>query len=134
MDLGKIALFDTMKGRFAWLGQRQKVLAANIANADTPRFRPSDIEPFAFQELMRRQAGRLDMETTRAAHLGGRPAQVGTFAEKVDRHPFETTPNGNAVVLEEQMAKVNETSVAHKLTTELYRKHLGMIRLALGRH
>jgi hypothetical protein len=31
------------------------------------------------------------------------------------------------------MAKVNETSVAHKLTAQLYRKHLGMIRTALGR-
>ena len=35
MDLSKTALFEMMKGRFAWLGERQQVLARNIANADT---------------------------------------------------------------------------------------------------
>jgi hypothetical protein len=34
------------------------------------------------------------------------------------------------VDLEEQMAKVNETAVAHKLTTQLYRKYLGLMRMA----
>jgi hypothetical protein len=31
------------------------------------------------------------------------------------------------------MAKINETAINHKLTNDLYRKHLGMIKLALGK-
>ncbi len=133
MDLSKIALFETMKGRFAWLSQRQQVLARNIANADTPGYRPRDLKSFGFGEMVRSQAGRLDMETTSPVHLGGQRQPSREFAERENRRTFETAPAGNAVILEEQMAKVNETSIAHKLTTQLYRKHLGMIRMALGR-
>jgi flagellar basal-body rod protein FlgB len=133
MDLGKTALFEMMKGRFAWLSQRQQVLARNIANADTPGYRPRDLEPFGFGDMVRSQAGHLDMEMTSPVHLGGQRRPEHAFSERQNRRPFETAPAGNAVILEEQMAKVNETSVAHKLTTELYRKHLGMIRMALGR-
>ena len=45
---------------------------------------------------------------------------------------METSPNGNSVVLEEQMAKMGETGISHRLTTELYKKHLNMIRMAVG--
>jgi flagellar basal-body rod protein FlgB len=133
MDLNKTALFEMMKGRIDWLSQRQQVLARNIANADTPGYRPRDLKSFGFAEMVQSQAGHIDMERTSPAHLGGQHPSVRRFAEREERHPFETAPSGNAVVLEEQMAKVNETSVAHKLTTQLYRKHLGMIRTALGR-
>lgn len=133
MDLNKTALFETMKGRLGWLSQRQQVLARNIANADTPGYRPRDLESFGFGEMVRSRAGHLDMETTRAAHLGGQRRSGNEFTKRVQRRPYETAPTGNAVILEEQMAKVNETSVAHKLTTQLYRKHLAMIRTALGR-
>ena len=53
------------------------------------------------------------------------PRTSGSFAERVDRDPYETAPAGNAVVLEEQMAKLNHTAVSHRLASELYRKHLG---------
>lgn len=132
MDLGKTALFDMMKGRFAWLSQRQQVLARNIANADTPGYRPRDLESFGFDEMVRSQAGHLNMEMTSPVHLGGQRRPGQAFSEKEDRRPFETAPSGNAVILEEQMAKISETSVTHRLTTELYRKHLGMIRTAIG--
>jgi hypothetical protein len=36
------------------------------------------------------------------------------------------------VVLEEQMAKASQTALDHQLTSNLYRKYLGMVRLALG--
>ncbi len=47
-------------------------------------------------------------------------------AQRVD----EVAPAGNAVDLEEQMAKVNETAIAHNLTTQLYRKYLNLVRIA----
>ena len=41
---GPIALAET---RLRWLDARQRVLAQNVANADTPGYRPSDMRPFA---------------------------------------------------------------------------------------
>lgn len=138
MDLGKITLFAATRKRLAWLNQRQEVLARNIANADTPRFRPSDVEPFRFRAATEAPdgaagSGRLKMATTAGGHLGGRGAAgAGAADVRQERRPFETAPAGNAVVLEEQMAKANETAMTHKLVSELYRKHLGMFRMALG--
>jgi flagellar basal-body rod protein FlgB len=45
---------------------------------------------------------------------------------------METSPNGNSVVLEEQMAKLSETEISHRLTTNLYKKHLNMLKMAIG--
>lgn len=133
MDLTNTALFVDLKQRLAWLGQRQEVLAENIANADTPGFRPRDLEPFRFQDLVRGEApNSVSLERTQPAHLGGTGRSARGFAETMARDPYETSPAGNAVVLEEQMAKVSETQSAHRLMTELYRKHLGLIRLAVG--
>ncbi len=133
MDLGKIALFDMMKKRFAWLAQRQEVLAHNIANADTPGFNPSDIEPFKFERLVKSTATKVNMTMSDADHLGGQRQRIAAFDAKETRRPYETSPSGNAVVIEEQMMKIGATATSHKLTTELYKKHLGMIRTALGR-
>jgi len=133
MDFDSIPLFGVVKKRFAWLTQRQEVLSQNVANADTPSYRPRDLKKFEFRELVRRENMQLNMDTTRGDHLGGRRKRIRDFAEAKERKPFETAPAGNAVVLEEQMAKVNETAIGHKLTAELYRKHISMIRMALGR-
>ena len=131
MDFESIPLFGVVKKRLAWLGQRQEVLAQNVANADTPAYRARDLKKFKFDELVRREAAQVNMDTTRADHLGGRRKRIRDFAEHQERKPFETAPAGNAVILEEQMAKINESVVGHKLTTQLYRKHLGMIKAAV---
>ncbi len=132
MDLQSIPLMAATKKRLSWLAQRQEVLAQNVANADTPGYRPKDLKEFGFRELVRREATQVNMSTTGPDHLGGRRRRIRDFATETERRPFETAPAGNAVVLEEQMAKVNETQLAHKLTTELYRKHLGLFRAAVG--
>ena len=133
MDLGKIGLFALAKKRLAWLTQRQEVLAHNVANSDTPNFKVKDLEPFQFERLVRRETMQLNMTVTQDGHDGGRRKRIRDYSEQTERRPFETSPAGNAVVLEEQMGKINETSVSHKLTTQLYAKQLNMIKTAIGK-
>jgi len=131
-DLGSITLFQAVRKRLNWLGQRQEVLAQNIANADTPKYRASDLKPYNFEELLRREGSQLNMAATGANHLAGRQKRIRDYASEQGKQ-FETAPGGNNVVLEEQMAKIGETGTNYKMTTKLYRKHLGMIKIALGR-
>ncbi len=133
MALDDLTLFNAVKKKLAWLTQRQDVLAQNIANADTPDYRASDMRPFEFREILRRETMQINMQTTGEGHLGGRRRRIRDFAEEINRQPYETAPDGNSVVLEEQVQKVNETSMAHKFSTEIYRKQLAMLRMALGR-
>jgi flagellar basal-body rod protein FlgB len=122
---GDTALFDRMKARLNWLDRRQAVLAETVANADTPGYRPQDLAPFRFRDLV---PGR-QIVTTDPAHLTSGSQSAATSKNAV-RHTYEVAPAGNAVILEEQMAKISETAIAHNLTTQLYRKYLGLMRTA----
>ena len=133
MELDKLSLFSVVKKRLAWLGHRQEVLAQNIANSDTPRYQARDLKAFKFKDLVRNQGPNIRMAVTEGSHLTGSPKRVVDFKVETERLPMETSPNGNSVVLEEQMAKISETGISYRLTTELYKKHLNILRMAIGR-
>ena len=122
MDLNKISFFAMAKKRLSWLTQRQEVLAHNVANSDTPKYKARDLKAFKFEQLVRRESMQLNMDVTHDGHAEGRRKRIRDFAEATERRPFETSPSGNAIVLEEQMAKIHETNTSHKLTTKLYAK------------
>jgi flagellar basal-body rod protein FlgB len=131
MDLSKIPLMEAIAKRMTWLGERQAVLAQNVANADTPGYTASDLKPLSFAELVGRAAGRLPMAMTAPGHV--QPASaVGPFALEPQKGG-EHAPNGNGVQLEEQMMKVSDTVTDYALTTSLYRQQIGLLKLVLGR-
>jgi flagellar basal-body rod protein FlgB len=148
MDFSKLPLFSAMTRRMSWLGQRQQVLAQNIANVDTPGYTAQDLKEPNFNDLLRgaspsgsgiaggavgtggMSGGHLTMVTTSPGHIGGaNPAKP--VAEKAPDSERKTS--GNTVVLEDQMMKVSKTAMDFQLATNLYRKHLNMIKTALGR-
>jgi len=133
MDLKKLPLFDLMARRMSWLAQRQEVLARNIANANTPKYTPQDLKPMSFKEEMKR-LDPIDPERTSPLHMAGtvfrKPAP---FRAEEQRKRYEVAPDGNSVVIEEQMVKVAETQMDYQLVTNLYRKHVDMIKTAIGR-
>ena len=131
MELDKLTLFSAVKGRLKWLTQRQEVLAQNIANSDTPKYKASDLKAFEFKDVLRRENSQVQMAVTDSSHQPGARRRIRDFAEQVERNPYETSPNGNSVVLEEQLAKMNETHTKHQLVTQLYKKHLTMITTAV---
>ena len=128
-----MTLFSAVKKRMNWLGERQKVLAQNIANSDTPGYEARDLKPLDFGRLIRREQNQVRMMVSSPAHLPGKRPPNSAYAVSETRKPYETAPAGNNVILEEQMMKINKTSVSHKLVNELYKKHLGMLRVALGK-
>lgn len=132
MDWSTTGPFGILKQRLDWLDQRQQVVARNIANSDTPGYTPSDVEPFRFRSTLRGVSGPVQLAATTPTHIAGTLTPKSAWKERLDRHPAEATPNGNAVDLEEQMAKLNEVGTSHRLATQLYRKYLGLIRTAAG--
>ena len=132
MDLREIPLFSIITRQMSWLTARQKVLAQNIANADTPNYIPKDLVPLDFSELAREAGDKLNLRTTSGQHLKGGLTPGGRIKSEEAGDPV-TTPSGNAVVLEEQMFKASETQADFELITRLYRKHVGLLRSALGR-
>lgn len=132
MDLGKMSLFASLKKRMDYIGNRQEILAQNIANADTPKYRAKDLKPFNFKQLMQSEKMHVSVSGTNSKHIGTGPARIRDYAQERNK-PYETTLNGNQVVLEEQILKMNESQIDHELTTELYRKNLTLFKIALGK-
>jgi flagellar basal-body rod protein FlgB len=132
MDLGRIPLFQAMAKKMAWLGERQQVLAQNVANLDTPGFVPQDLKKPDFRALVAGASGHLPLAGTQPMHLAGTRGQ-GTTARVADAKGSERAPSGHAVQLESEMMKVSETASDYAVMTNLYRRHLGMVKAALGR-
>ncbi|MBV9863590.1 MAG: flagellar basal body rod protein FlgB [Alphaproteobacteria bacterium] len=130
MDPGSIPLFQAMARRMSWLSERQSVLAQNVANADTPGYAAQDLKPITFRDLLSGKGGRLALTASGGNSLTGtRPANG--FSSTAAPAP-ERTLSGNAVNLEGEMMKVAETTADYQLALDLYRKHIGMLKAALG--
>jgi flagellar basal-body rod protein FlgB len=131
MDLNSIPLMSMLVKRMAWLNQRQTVLAQNVANANTPQYKPRDLKPLDFDSLARHAAARLTLVTTNPGHLRATVAMGGS-SPTMRRRTLETSPTGNAVNLEEEMMKIGRNRMEYDLAVTLYRKHVALLRVALG--
>ncbi len=128
---GKPGIFSLLSKRMEWLGQRQKVLAQNIANADTPDYVPHDLKAQDFRRMVERQyLPTLKPEATRSGHIQTSSLKAdGRGVEQ--KQNYETAPSGNAVVLEEQLIKVAQTQNDYNAITNLYKKQVAMMKMAL---
>ncbi|WP_424813854.1 flagellar basal body rod protein FlgB [Roseococcus sp. YIM B11640] len=127
MDLSGNTPIALAERRLSWLDARQRILAQNVANADTPNYRPSDAVPFA--EMLARRTPARAMAATSPLHL---QAGQGPLAVQ-DRALAERARGGNAVSLDDEALRIAETDQAHALALGLHRKYLGLFRTALGR-
>lgn len=128
---GKPGIFNLLGKRMDWLGQRQKVLAQNIANADTPDYVPHDLKSQDFRRLVERNyLPSLKPDATQAGHIQTSSLKADSRSEE-QKQRYETAPSGNAVVLEEQLIKVAQTQADYNAITNLYKKQVSMLKLAL---
>ncbi len=130
---GKLNVFDAIARKMGWLAQRQSVLAQNIANADTPEYIPQDLKTGPFERALSRAVRPVQPAATHDRHMKGISSGAKPFGETDQRRNYEVAPSGNAVVLEEQLVKVGRTQMDYQALSNLYRKHLAMVRTALGR-
>src|SRR5690348_10908024 len=104
MAITDIPIFAMLRTKMQWHQQRQQVLAQNVANADTPNYRPLDVVEPKFQ-LAATGPGPAPLQLARAdpGHLAGFAAS-GDFANNPNQ--YQVRPAGNAVNLEDEMMKV----------------------------
>lgn len=132
MDLKGLKLFSSLHRKMSWLTDRQKILAENLANANTPGYRARDLKELRFSETLVRQSG-VDARMVRTHPNHMKPPSTTAGGEIYEVRSSETKRNGNAVELERELAKVAEVQMDYAAATNLYRKHVSMLRTALGR-
>jgi len=134
MTTQNLALFKAMSARMNYLDQRQKIIAQNVANADTPGYTPHDLTKVDFGATLKDIAGggmTLMPATTNPQHMPSANS-IDNPKNREQKTVYEVAPAGNAVVLEEQMISSSQNMMDYNLMTTLYQKNVNMLRAALG--
>ncbi len=133
--LGDLPFFSALRTQMQWHSARQSVLAENIANADTPAYQARDLQRVDHQaqfEVAQPKAS--GPARTDSKHIAGRPLEgMGSAFNAERQSTFEVTPEGNSVVLEEEVMKMTANQLDYQTVATLYQKSLGMLRTAVGR-
>ena len=79
MAITDLPLFSMLRTRMQWHQERQRLLAENVANADTPNYRPRDLAPLQFDRPAP-ASRRSGSSAPRASHIGrvGRRRRAGS--------------------------------------------------------
>jgi len=137
MDITDIPLFSMLRSRLGYLSDRQRLIAQNVANAETPGYSPNDLKPFTFDTAMKTQMASAGggMAVTQPGHMAlpSSGASGGSGAQKFKAQRIrdsETTLDGNSVVLEEEMMKMSDARMSYDAAISFYQKSLNMLRMA----
>lgn len=114
--------------------QRTEVLAANLANADTPNYRARDID---FKSALAAASGGkgsgVHLATTSAGHIGPQTANGTASPELKYRTPLAPSLDGNTVDTQLEQAAFAENSVRYQATlTFLSAKFRGLMTAITG--
>ncbi len=130
MAVEQIELTKLLADKMVWLSERQRVLAQNVANVDTPGYKPRDLAPFDFKTTL--QQAMVTPALTQANHIAtAHSAKPGIVVIKAKSH--KTLPSGNAVNLEDEMVKVSSTGMDYQAMVGLLKHWHGMMRTVMGK-
>ncbi len=138
MTTENLTLFKAIGAKMDFLNQRQRVISQNVANSDTPGYRPKDMAPVDFGAVLKGldQSGggvkTVSVKATNPAHMPSPDGDIDLKSRK-QKNTYEVAPAGNAVIMEEQLINAGQTVMDHNLMSSLYQKNVGMIQTALGR-
>jgi flagellar basal-body rod protein FlgB len=131
MNLTDVPLFNAITQKMNWLNSRLKVLSENIENADTPNYQASDLKPLDFSGELSNAQKKLMPAVTNPGHMTLVSATSGPPTERIPS-PEEHSINGNTVSSEDEMIKLSQSSADFQLMTNLYKKQLSMLKMAIG--
>lgn len=114
--------------------ERQRLLASNIANADTPGYRARD---FDFGQALRQATGAspaVDVRTTQAAHLGlgGAPAGTRRAPDLLYATPSQTNLDSNSVDMDRERASFADNTVHYEATLRFINGHVKTMLTAIN--
>jgi len=141
-DLAHAGAAPVLEQVLRFAGARQRLLAHNIANVDTPDFRPVDVSPSAFREELAR-AVRARREA-RAGNAGALPlgdTDEVSFARGLSGSLTlrPSSPSRNVLYhdrnnrdLERLMQSVAENQLMYRTAADLLRRENDLLRTAIG--
>lgn len=112
------------------MSEKQKVVATNIANANTPGYLAKDVEEPDFSAQVQRSIAASQMTVTNPKHIVSAPSQNSRFRVVTPKPDTALTIDGNGVVLEEQLNEASKTKAEYEKALTIYNKYKSMLQTA----
>lgn len=139
-DLSNSGAIPALEATLKFAAARQKLIAHNIANADTPDFRVQDVDPAHFQQALRSAVEERRMRT--GGQQGAMHIKPTRQLRPDGRGGLELAPrssSGNILFhdrndrdLERLMQSNAENVAAYRLSAELLRNRFELLRSAIA--
>ncbi len=114
---------DKMSQKASFFLERTKIIQGNIANADTPFYKPKDL---VFEKHLIQF---VHMKTKHPKHINP------SLEEKTELKLVETGKysgyDANKVNIEEELAKLAESSIMYKSLVESMKKELSKLKISI---
>lgn len=130
----------TLEAMVRFAGQRQRIIAHNVANISTPEFQPLDASIEGFRGMLREA-----VEQRRKKTAGAHGPLVLSDTDEIEvgaAGSFRLTPrthaggmlfhDRNSRDLERMMQSVAENTAAFRIASDLLRQQTSMMRSAMG--
>lgn len=112
--------------------KRQGLIAANVANAETPNYTPTDLK---FEDQLKgalKKGGKGVLTNPRHIPLKGASARLEVVTgEQVEVPSKAPGPDGNSVELEGEMGRMAENQIMYNASIQLLTKKFDMMKQAI---
>ena len=122
-------LTQTLEHALDFRLERGNMIAANLANVDTPGYTPVNLQ---FDEQLAdflRETNPPSLARTTAAHVGS-STQAPRGEAEFDYYSLPDQ-DGNSVDLDHEMSKMAENQLLYRATTKVYSKRMALIKYAI---
>ena len=111
-------------------GQRLSVLAANIANVDTPNYKARDID---FAAVLGNSDGdaQLPVTVTDSAHISLSDGELPAGELKY-RNPYQASLDGNTVEMPVEQAAFAENNVRYQASLTFINSQISLLQFAIA--
>ncbi|MGK6316193.1 flagellar basal body rod protein FlgB [Neorhizobium sp. DT-125] len=125
-----IQLFEMASRQAEWLSVRQEVVAGNIANANTPKYKSKDVTPF--EAVLDRTY--VPLARTHPAHFAGNGlSDEVEIKESELNEEIGVQESGNTVSLAQELSKTGEIKRQYELSTGLVKSFHSMMLMTVKR-
>ena len=126
MELKALSLHENA---LMFRAQRNQVLAANIANTDTPNYKARDLDFNA--ALQQAQGGRLRLSGTHELHLGTARTVNNDSANVKYRIPVQPSLDGNTVETDVEQAAFAENALLYRVSLAFLDGQIRTLKFAI---
>jgi len=114
--------------------QRQEVLSANIANADTPHYKARDFDfSSALRDAVQGQRGLPPVELARTSerHIAGQAPALAAQAALLYRNPLQASLDGNTVEMDSERMHFADNTMRYQTDLNVISQHLRTLNAAV---